>query len=160
MISGIWSIPSFMYMLSPFSIFTFPFFSNSSNTDVICAPINTDMMAGGASFAPRRKSLPGVAMLARNKSECSWTALMVVMKNVKKSKLSRAELVGANKFTPVSVINDQLLCLPFPFNPAKGFSCKRILRLCFSPTRLMTSIINWLWSLATFTSSNNGATSN
>ena len=80
------------------------------------------MIAGGASFAPRRKSLAAVAILALNRSACSCTALMVVMKNVRKSKLSRAELDGAYKFTPVSVINDQLLCLPLPFNPAKGFS--------------------------------------
>jgi hypothetical protein len=55
-------------MLSPFSIFTFPLLSNSSNTELICEPRKVDIIAGGASLAPNLKSLPAVAILALNKS--------------------------------------------------------------------------------------------
>ena len=42
-------------------------------------------------------------------------------KNVKNCKFDFGFLPGANKLTPVLVLNDQLLCLPEPLTPAKGF---------------------------------------
>ena len=36
--------------------------------------------------------------------------------------LPSAVLVGENRLMPVSVQSDQLLCLPEPFTPLKGFS--------------------------------------
>ena len=44
------------------------------------------------------------------------------MKNVKKRRLVLGLFPGFNKFTPVLVPSDQLLCLPDPLTPAKGFS--------------------------------------
>ena len=37
---------------------------------------------------------------------------------------------ASSRFTPVSVANDQLLCLPLPLTPAKGFSWSRQTRPC------------------------------
>ena len=42
------------YTLSPLAILTLAFFSSSSNTAVNCEPINTEIIAGGASLAPNR----------------------------------------------------------------------------------------------------------
>ena len=42
----------------------------------------------------------------------------------------RAYSPGSSRFTPVSVEMDQLLCLPLPLTPAKGFSCSRQTRPC------------------------------
>ena len=97
-------------------------FSKSSNTWLIVEPKNTETMAGGASFAPSRCSLPADAIDARNKSARSCTAFSVLTKNVKKRKFSFGLEDGANKLTPVSVANAQLLCFPDPLIPANGFS--------------------------------------
>src|SRR5690554_3074780 len=122
MISGILLIPNFKYILSPFSSFRFPFFSNSSNIADKVDPRKMEIMAGGASLAPRRWSLPAEAILALSKSAWTYTALMVATKKQRNCRFSLAELLGWNRLTPVSVINDQLLCFPLPFNPANGFS--------------------------------------
>ncbi len=37
----------------------------------------------------------------------------------------------SKRLMPVSVDMDQLLCLPEPFTPSKGFSCSRQTRPCF-----------------------------
>ena len=39
--------------------------------------------------------------------------------------LSSGVLPGSSRFSPSSVERDQLLCLPEPFTPAKGFSCNK-----------------------------------
>ena len=44
------------------------FFSKSSSKLDNCEPIKTEIIAGGASFAPNRWSLPADAIAARNKS--------------------------------------------------------------------------------------------
>lgn len=43
-------------------------------------------------------------------------------KNSRNCRLSLGFLPGSNRFIPVSVDRDQLLCLPLPSMPAKGFS--------------------------------------
>ena len=47
---------------------------------------------------------------------------MVFIKKDKNCKLLIGVFPGDNKFIPVSVANDQLLCFPEPFTPIKGFS--------------------------------------
>ena len=54
------------------------------------------------------------------------------------------------RFTPLSVAIDQLLCLPLPFTPAKGFSCSRHTKPCLEATFCIISIVSWLWSVAIF----------
>ncbi len=99
-------------------------FSSSSKTSESCEPMNTEMMAGGASFAPKRWSFDAAAMAARMRSARSFTALMVLMKKVKNNKLRLGVLPGAKRLMPVLVLKLQLLCLPEPLMPAKGFSCR------------------------------------
>src|SRR5215217_2858052 len=85
---------------------------------------------------------------------------MVFTKNVKNIRLFLGVLPGDNRFLPVLVIIDQLLCLPEPLIPAYGFSCSKTWKLCFLATRSIRSINNWLWSIARFISSYIGAHSN
>ena len=54
----------------------------------------------------------------------------------------------SKRFMPVSVARDQLLCLPEPFTPSKGFSLSRQTRPCFLAVFCMTSMTSWLWSAA------------
>ena len=96
--------------------------SNASNNSVNCDPMKADMMAGGASLAPKRWSFPTLAIDARTTSAWRCNAAKVFTKNVKKRRLVLGLLPGLSRLTPVLVPSDQLLCLPEPFTPAKGFS--------------------------------------
>src|SRR6185312_1886521 len=92
--------------------------SISSRTSLNRLPKKMDIIAGGASFAPSRWSLFTEAIDALNKSACSYTALMVFTKKARNIRLFLGVLPGDSKFLPVSVIIDQLLCLPEPLIPA------------------------------------------
>ena len=74
-------------------------------------------MAGGASFAPSRWSLPGEAIIALIKSACSLTAFIVLMRNVRKRRFDFGVLPGESRFSFVLVSKDQLLCFPDPLTP-------------------------------------------
>ena len=84
----------------------------------------------------------------------------MLIKNVKNIKLLIGVFPGDNKLIPVSVANDQLLCLPEPFTPLKGFSWNKTLKSCLSATFSITSINKELWSTAKLVSSKIGANSN
>ena len=118
-----------------------------------------EMIAGGASFAPNRWSFPAVATLNRNKSWCSSTALIMAAKNTKNCAFSCGVSPGSSRLIPVSVDNDQLLCLPLPLMPSNGFSWSRATNPCFLATRWINSIVNWLWSVAIFVVAKIGANS-
>ena len=60
---------------------------------------------------------------------------------------------------PVSVEMDQLLCLPEPLTPAKGFSCSRQTRPWRCATFFIISMVSWLWSVAMFVVVKIGASS-
>src|SRR6056300_1408717 len=81
------------------------------------------------------------------------------MKKVKNIKLLIGVEPGAKRFTPVSVANDQLLCLPEPLMLANGFSCIKTRNLWRRATFSIKSMNKELWSTATFASSNTGANS-
>ena len=87
-----------------------------------CGPRKIEMIAGGASFAPSRWSWPGLAIDARSSawwvSTAATTAARRTGREVLRRRVARLEQVR-----PVSVPIDQLLCLPEPLTPAKGFSC-------------------------------------
>src|SRR6201996_7651119 len=134
--------------------------SISSSTSLNWLPRNIDIIAGGASLAPRRWSLFTDAMDALSRSACSDTAFMVFTKKVRNIRLFFGVLPGDNKFLPVLVIIDQLLCLPEPLMPAYGFSCSSTLKLWRLATLSIKSINNWLWSIARLISSYIGAHSN
>ncbi len=105
-------------------------FSSSSKTLNNWLPINTEIIAGGASLAPNLWSLLADAILALKRSAYSCTALIVFTKNVKNCKFFFGFFPGLNKFSPVSVARDQLLCFPLPFTPANGFSWNKIWKWC------------------------------
>ena len=109
-----------------------------------------DTTAGGASFAPRRQSLPAVATERRRRSWYSSTASTTAQRKARNCAFSCGVSPGASRFVPESVVRDQLLCLPEPFRPAKGFSCRRQTRPWREATLRMTSIVSWLWSVAMF----------
>ena len=68
-------------------------------------------------------------------------------------------LPGSSRFSPLSVLIDQLLCLPLPFTPANGFSCKRHTSPCRRATFFITSIVSWFWSEERFVVEKIGAIS-
>ena len=104
-------------------------FSNLSRMSLICVPRKVEMMAGGASFAPRRWAFVAEAMLAFRSALYLYTAMMVFTTKVMKRRLSSRFLPGEKRLTPLSVPIDQLQCLPEPFTPLKGFSCSSTRKL-------------------------------
>jgi len=126
---------------------------------VSCSPKNTEIIAGGASFAPNRWSLLLEAIDALSKSAWWYTARMVAVKKTKNWTLSCGDWPGLSRLLPKLSDNDQLQCFPEPLIPAKGFSWRSAASLCFWATRFNVSIIKWLWSTAILASSNIGAIS-
>src|SRR5699024_9436155 len=119
-----------------------------STTAVSSSPRKMDTMAGGASEAPRRWSLPAEATVLRRKSWYSSTPLINADRKTRNWAFWLGVLPGLNRFFPESVLRDQLLCLPEPFTPAKGFSWSRHTRLCLAAHFFITCIANWLASQA------------
>ena len=128
-------------------------FSNLSKISVICVPKKEDMIAGGASLAPRRCALVAEAILAFSRALYLYTAISELTTNVMKRRLSSRSFPGEKRLMPVSVPIDQLQCLPEPFTPIKGFSWSSTRKLWRRETRFITDINNWLWSLAKLHSS-------
>ena len=84
---------------------------------------------------------------------------MTAVRNSRNCAFEEGVLPGSSRFSPLSVESDQLLCLPEPLTPAKGFSCSRQTKPCLFATFFMTSIVSWLWSVAMFVVSKMGAIS-
>ena len=97
----------------------------ASKTPSSSAPRKIEMIAGGASFAPRRWSWPAPAIEARSRPWCLWTAAITAVAKNRNCRLSCGVSPGSRRFWPRSVPIDQLLCLPEPLTPAKGFSWSR-----------------------------------
>ena len=94
------------------------------------SPRKIEMMAGGASLAPRRWSLAALATQARSRSACRSTARMTARRKTRNCMLVWVVVRGSSRLTPVSVDIDQLLCLPEPLMPANGFSCSSAASPC------------------------------
>mmetsp|Transcript_31993 Transcript_31993/g.83718 ORF Transcript_31993/g.83718 Transcript_31993/m.83718 type:complete len:202 (-) Transcript_31993:908-1513(-) len=106
----------------------------ASRKPVSWSPRYVEMIAGGASHAPRRKSLPGEAMDMRMRSPCLLTAsTMADMITAKVSGEPDAFVTSStlSKLTPSGVPIEKLLCLPEPLTPLKGFSLRIPTRPCF-----------------------------
>ena len=108
------------------------------------------MIAGGASLAPRRWSWPMLATEARSSPWCKLTAWITAAQKNRKLTLSAGVSPGSSRLWPVSVPIDQLLCLPEPLTPAKGFSCSRQTRPYLRATDCITCIVSCWWSVPTF----------
>ena len=59
---------------------------------------------------------------ARSFKACLSTAMIKAERNTRNCSFSCGVLPGFSRFSPSSVAIDQLLCLPEPLTPAKGFS--------------------------------------
>ena len=70
------------------------------------------------------------------------TALITAAQKNRKLMLSAGVSPGSIRLWPVSVLIDQLLCLPEPFTPANGFSCSRHTRPYLRATRWSTCIVS------------------
>ena len=99
-----------------------PVSTNCFTTSSSCSPKNTEIMAGGASFAPSLWSFPTSEALWRSRSAWVSTAFKMQARTSKNWIFSLGVSPGSSKLTPLSVVSDQLSCLPEPFTPAKGFS--------------------------------------
>ena len=132
---------------------------SSSTTACSSSPIYTLTMAGGASLAPRRWSLPALATEMRKRSWFSSTARKTAVRNSRNCAFSRGVLPGSSRFSPSSVQRAQLLCLPEPFTPSKGFSCKRQAKPWRCATFFSTSMASWFASMARLAVVNRGAIS-
>ena len=97
-------------------------FSMCSRRSVNCLPRNEEMIAGGASLAPRRCALVALMIEALSKPLCLYTPIKVSVMKTTKRRLSSGVLPGPWSRMPVSVARLQLLCLPEPLMPANGFS--------------------------------------
>ena len=117
------------------------------------------MIAGGASLAPRRWSWPAFATEARSRPWCLSTAWITAAQKNRNCRLSCGVSPGSSRLWPVSVPIDQLLCLPEPLTPAKGFSCSRQTRPYLRATFCITCIMSCWWSEPTFEFSKIGAIS-
>src|SRR4051812_47984743 len=84
---------------------------------------------------------------------------MTAAQKNRKLMLSAGVSPGSIRLWPVFVPIDQLLCLPDPFTPANGFSCRRQTRPYLRATRWSTCIVSCWWSEPTFEFSNTGAIS-
>ena len=124
----------------------------ASNTFSSSAPRKIEMIAGGASLAPRRWSWPRFTD-ARSSPWCLSTALITAAQKNRKLMLSEGVSPGSIRLWPVFVPIDQLLCLPEPLTPANGFSCSRQTRPYLRATRCITCIVS-CWSEPTFEFSN------
>jgi hypothetical protein len=117
------------------------------------------MIAGGASFAPSRWSWPMFATDARSSPWWRSTAWITAAQKNRKFRFSAGVSPGSIRLFPVSVPIDQLLCLPEPFTPANGFSCRRQTRPYLRATLWSTCIVSCWWSEPTFEFSYTGAIS-
>ena len=158
--SGIRAISSFMPCFPARLKSSVSLFSRCSNTLDSCVPKKLEMIAGGASFAPRRWALVALEMLAFSNALWVYTAFSTLTTKVTKRRLSSGVLPGPIKRIPVSVPRDQLLCLPEPFTPLNGFSCNRTRNPCLREILRIRAMISKLWSLARLHSSKMGASSN
>ena len=96
-----------------------------SNAFSSSAPRKIEMIAGGASLAPRRWSWPMLATEARSRPWCLFTAWITAAQKNRKLVFSAGVSPGSIRLWPSFVPIDQLLCLPDPFTPANGFSWSR-----------------------------------
>ena len=159
--SGICGMSSFIPCLPPKAISSSVELSSMwSSTLLNWLPKKEEMMAGGASLAPRRCALVALMIEAFSNPLWRYTAIRVLTMNVMKRRFSSGVFPGAISSVPVSVPSDQLLCLPEPLTPLNGFSCSSTRNPCVRATFRINDMMSMLWSTARLHSSKIGANSN
>ena len=117
-----------------------------------------EIIAGGASLAPRRWSLPAEATDMRKSSWYSSTASTTQVRKTKKRKLSIGSSPGSSRLT-LPYESDQLLCLPEPLMPSKGFSWVKHTKPWWEASRRIFSMVSRFSSIARFEFVKSGANS-
>ena len=131
-----------------------------SKTSASWSPRKIEMIAGGASLAPRRWSLVAEATEARSRPPYLCTARMTAAQNTRNCALSCGVSPGSSRLPSVALPSEKLTCLPEPLTPSNGFSWNRHSMPCFLAMVLNVVISSCWWSAATFARSNIGAISN
>ena len=130
-ISGICGISSFTSCLPPIAVSSSELeLATVSMSSLNSLPKKEEIMAGGASCPPSRCEFVALMILALSKPLWRYTPISVSTTKVRKRRVSSGVLPGECKMTPVSVLSDQLLCLPLPLMPAKGFSWSKQRKPC------------------------------
>ena len=92
------------------------------------SPRKIEMMAGGASLAPRRWSLPAWATASAQQVAVPRHGPDDGGQKTRNWAFSCGVSPGSSRLFPRSSDIDQLRCLPEPLTPANGFSCSRQLK--------------------------------
>ena len=123
------------------------------------SPRYTLTMAGGASFAPSRWSLPTPLMATLIRSACLSIARMVAARNSMNSALPSGLSPGLSREGNALLPTLQLLCLPLPLTPLNGFSCSRAASPCLRAVLWRVSINTKLRSVPTCTRQHSSSSS-
>ena len=108
------------------------------------------MIAGGASLAPRRWSLPAEATVERRSPWCNETARITAVAKVRKRSFACGSWPGSRMLPTAGDPSDQFTCLPEPLTPAKGFSWSSATKPYFGASLRTRVIVSCWWSAATF----------
>ena len=119
-----------------------PPLATCSKTSASCSPRKTEMIAGGASLAPRRWSLEAVATTARSKPPHLCTARITAAQKTRNCAFACGVSPGSSRLPCVAFPSEKFTCLPDPLTPAKGFSCSRQTMPYFSATRRSVTIVS------------------
>ncbi len=131
-----------------------------SKTSASWSPRKIEMIAGGASLAPRRWSLLAEATDARSRPLWRSTPRMMAAQKTRNWALSCGLSPGTKRLPSSLLPSEKLTCLPEPLTPSKGFSWKRHSMPCFLATVLKVVISSCWWSEPWLARSNIGAISN
>ena len=144
-ISGICGISSFTPCLPSMAVSSSELeLATVSMSSLNSFPKNEEIMAGGASCPPSLCEFVALMMLAFSKPLWRYTPIKVSTTKVRKRSVSSGVLPGECKMIPVSVLSDQLLCLPLPLIPAKGFSWSKQRNPCLRAILRMSDTSNML----------------
>mmetsp|Transcript_36046 Transcript_36046/g.111546 ORF Transcript_36046/g.111546 Transcript_36046/m.111546 type:complete len:253 (-) Transcript_36046:822-1580(-) len=160
---SIWRMPSTPMSSSlVLGLYSPPPAAYALRNSVMSSPKYVEMMAGGASQAPRRKSLPGDAMDMRRRSPC-WSMADTMAErmtgNVSPEPDALAIWPMLRRLTPSNVPMDQLLCLPEPLTLLNGFSWRRAARPYCAAVSSMICITTRFWSICVVAVPKSGANS-
>ena len=123
------------------------------------SPKYIDIIAGGASLPPKRWSFEALVTQARSKSPYKSTARIEAATETKKGMFFSGALPNSKKVGVSLLHKDQLLCLPEPLTPSKGFSWNKAFNPCLRPRFFKISMVWRFWSVAKILSPNKGASS-
>ena len=138
-----WKLPQPLFLASVFLFFPprWLYFRSTGSTE---APYLLFVLAAIYLFEKDRVGwasvMAALATLTRSSSGYFATARITATQKTRNCMFSCGVSPGFSRFSPRSVAMLQLLCLPLPLMPAKGFSCSRHTRPYFSAVAWMSSM--------------------